>query len=89
MSDQLYTTASGKVYVITEMWTPNSWATYERKKPNGNHKRLVSPRLPVRATYEEALADFKQWIGVKVTLSGYKDAREYAPVYRVWYPGVG
>lgn len=40
----------------------------------------------MRATYEEALADFKQWIMIKVTQSGYKDAREYAPVYRVWYP---
>ena len=75
-----YTTASGRIYEINEgLSRGKTWGTYERK-PNGALRRIVSPRLPLRATREEALEDFWVWIGQR-SLGDGKSRDEVAPIY--------
>ena len=42
-----------------------AWATY-RRKPNGSLARVKSPRLPLRATREEAEHDLDLWLSNRV-----------------------
>ena len=63
---------TGEEYVISDgISEGRSWGTYTRR-PNGSLKRVVSPKVPVRASREEAEADLKRWLG----LSAAEPARD-------------
>lgn len=82
MPETTYTTASGRAYVVTTGLAGRGWGTFERKA-NGNYRRLASPRLPMRDTYQEALEDFRAWVELQVDwFEGTGRSRqEWQPVY--------
>lgn len=77
---QVYTTASGRVYCVCPGIGGPGWGTYDLR-PNGTHRRVVSPYLPLMPTRREALFAFRLWIGSK-TYGHSREAIEYRPIYK-------